>query len=509
MPKPFYITTALPYVNAKPHMGHASEFIRADAIARFKKSSGFEVFFNTGTDEHGQKIYDTALQLKLTPQAYVDDMASKFKEILPALGISEDIRFTRTTDAHHMKAAQEFWRIVDKNGYIYKKNYSIKYCVGCELEKTESELVNGHCPLHPLQELELIEEENYFFKFSAFQKQLLALYDKGDKAKLPFVIPESRQKEIRAFVERGPQDFSISRLKTKMPWGVAVPGDDSQVMYVWFDALVNYVSAVGWPDDVVSGPEGAFKVPGSFQKWCVETGGMVQYCGKDNLRQQSAMWQAMLMAAGLPSSQTVIVDGFVTADGGVKMSKSLGNVIDPLALIAEFGTDAMRYYCLRELHPFEDSPATVERFKDAYNSNLANGLGNLVSRVMKMASANLEKSPVLESDDATTTNVVAATDPVSPFPADFTAAMERYDIQSACHIIWKQIAEADGLIQEKKPFSLIKTDKAAGQAVIADLCTRLYAIAQMLSPIMPATATKIKELVRSNKMPDAPLFLRK
>lgn len=485
MSKPFYITTTLPYVNSVPHIGHALEFVRADAIARWKKLNGFDVFFNTGTDEHGLKVYKKAGELGIDPQTYVDQAAEKFKEILPVLGMSPDINFIRTTDPHHIKAAQEFWRLVDKNGYIYKKNYSVKYCVGCELEKTESELVEGKCPLHPLQDLELIQEENYFFKFSAFQNKLLELYKKPS-----FVIPESRQKEIRAFVERGPEDFSVSRLKSKMPWGIAVPGDDAQVMYVWFDALVNYVSAIGWPDDVVAGKS----VPGSFQKWCVETGGMVQYCGKDNLRQQSAMWQAMLMAAGLPSSQTIVIDGFATGDGGVKMSKSLGNVVDPLELVKEFGTDAMRYYCLRELHPFEDSPATADRFKDAYNANLANGLGNLVSRVMKMASANLDKAPII---------------PDNTIPGDFKVAMEKYDIQSACHIIWKQIAEADGLIQEKKPFSLVKTDKAAAQAIIADLCVRLYTIGRMLNPIMPATSLAIKSLVKENKMPDAPLFLRK
>ena len=485
MPKPFYITTTLPYVNAEPHIGFAAELIRADAIARWKKLTGFEVFLNTGTDEHGLKIFQKAEQQQMDPQAYVDKAAAKFKELLPILGVSTDANFVRTTDPHYIMAAQEFWRIVDKNGYIYKKNYSIKYCVGCELEKTESELVDGKCPLHPLQNIELINEENYFFKFSAFQKQLLELYKKP-----LFVVPESRQKEIRAFVERGPEDFSVSRLKSKMPWGIPVPGDDSQVMYVWFDALVNYISAPGWPDDMVNGT----KTAGSFKKWCVDTGGMVQYCGKDNLRQQSAMWQAMLMAAGLPASQTIVVDGFVTGDGGVKMSKSLGNTVDPIALVKEFGTDAMRYYCLRELHPFEDTACTPERFKDAYNSGLANGLGNLVSRVMKMASTNLSSVPNI---------------PDNTIPDDYKEAINRYDIQSAMHIVWKHIAEADQLIQEKAPFKLIKTDKAAAEKIISDLCARIYTVGRMLNPLMPATSAAIKSLVKENKMPEQPLFLRK
>ncbi len=502
MSKPFYITTTLPYVNAEPHIGHALEFVRADSIARWKKLCGFEVFFNTGTDEHGLKIYNKAKEQGIDPQAYVDQAASKFKEILPILGISPDVKFVRTTDTHHIKAAQEFWRLVDKNGYIYKKNYSVKYCVGCELEKTESELVDGKCPLHPTQGLELIQEENYFFKFSAFSQKLLDLYKRGGDVtgdvRLSFVIPESRQKEIRTFVERGPEDFSVSRLKSKMPWGIPVPGDEAQVMYVWFDALVNYVSTIGWPDDVVEGKS----VPGSFKKWCVDTGGMVQYCGKDNLRQQSAMWQAMLMAAGLPSSKTVIIDGFATGDGGIKMSKSLGNTVDPVALAKEFGTDAMRYYCLRELHPFEDTACSADRFKDAYNAGLANGLGNLVSRVMKMVETN-----EISIDAAQTEN------DVSPISTDYQNGLSEYNLKKSMDAIWNTIAESDKIIQEKQPFKLMKsteaTEKAEGKACIQNLLKNVRSIGVALQPFMPATAKTILGCVTSGKMPAQPLFLRK
>ncbi len=382
--KPFYITTTLPYVNAEPHIGHALEFVRADVIARYKKLMGFDVFFNTGTDEHGVKIYQKAIQEHLDPQTYVDAAAAKFREMLPRLGIMSEITFTRTTDPHHVLAAQEFWKIADKNGLIYKKNYSIKYCVGCELEKTESELVDGRCPLHPLQSIEVIEEENYFFRFSVYQKALMDLYERGAsseanaESKHSFVIPNSRLNEIRAFVERGLEDFSVTRLASKMPWGIAVPGDPTHVMYVWFDALVNYISAIGWPHDQKT-----------FVKWWTETGGAAQYCGKDNLRQQSAMWQAMLMAVGLTPSRVIVINGFVTGEGGVKMSKSLGNTVNPMNVVAEFGTDAFRYFVTKELHPFEDSPFTIEKFKEAYNAGLANGIGNLTSRIMKMAEAHM------------------------------------------------------------------------------------------------------------------------
>ncbi len=460
-------------------MGHALEFVRADIIARYKKLLGYEVFFNTGTDEHGQKIYQKALDNKQTPQEFADFYAGKFKELLSLLGVSEDVNFIRTTDAGHIKTAQEFWKLCDKNGYIYKKNYQVKYCVGCELEKTDSDLVDGKCADHPNLELELRAEENYFFKFSTLQDKLQVFYKKNPN----FVIPAFRYNEIKKFVEAGLQDFSISRLKTKMPWGIDVPGDETQVMYVWFDALVNYISAIGWPDDLEK-----------FNKWQVETGGMVQYCGKDNLRQQSAMWQGMLLAAGLPNSQCVIIDGFVTAAGGVKMSKSLGNVVSPVDIIKEYGTDALRYYVAREAHPFEDSPFTPEGFKEAYNANLANGLGNLVSRVMKMAETNLS-GPV--------------TVPDKTIPQEFFDLLEKFEIQKASDLVWLKIAEADKMIQETQPFKLVKTDKEKGVEIIKDLVVKLYTIGRMLNPILPETSQKIKDLVKANKSPAAPLFLRK
>lgn len=506
-PKPFYITTTLPYVNADPHIGFAMEIIRADIIARFKKLSGHEVFFNTGTDEHGLKIYQKANEQGVNPRRYVDEYAAKFKALIPALGIIPEIVFTRTTDPHHIMAAREFWKSVDKNGYIYKKNYSVKYCVGCELEKTESELVDGHCSLHPLQELELIQEENYFFKFSAFQKRLLKSYENNSR----FVVPASRLNEIKAFVERGLEDFSISRLKSKMPWGIAVPDDPDHVMYVWFDALVNYVSAVGWPDRM-----------DNFKKWCIDTGGMVQYCGKDNLRQQAAMWQAMLMAAGLPPSQTIVIDGFVTGQGGVKMSKSLGNTIDPLDIVKEYGTDALRYYVARELSPFEDSPFTLEKFKEAYNAHLANGLGNLVSRIMKMAEANNVLINVAEARQSVEPRDVAKLPStaisgtlvgdkriVGRINTNLNSAVDIFDLQSAMNIIWSRISSLDEKIQKEQPFKLIKENKEKGIKVIEGIVKELFNIAKLLESFMPDTSKKIQDLILANKMPLTPLFMRK
>jgi methionyl-tRNA synthetase len=490
--KPFYITTTLPYVNAEPHIGFAMEIIRADVIARYKKLAGHEVFFNTGTDEHGIKIYRKAKEQGMEPQAYVDGLAEKYKILYPALGLATNekgitFNFIRTTDPHHVKAAQEFWKIVDKNGYIYKKNYSIKYCVGCELEKTESELVDGRCPIHPLMELEIIQEENYFFKFSAFQQKLLDLYEKNPS----FVIPDFRFNEIKAFVGRGLEDFSISRLATKMPWGIPVPGDENQVMYVWFDALVDYISAIGWPDDEVQGTISA----GAFKKWWVESGGVVQYCGKDNLRQQSAMWQSMLMAAGLTPSQTIVINGFITGEGGLKMSKSLGNTVDPLEIVRGYGTDALRYFVIRELSPFEDSPFSMAMFEQAYNAGLANGIGNLTSRVMKMANANLK--PI--------------TLPAIELPVEFKTAVERFDLKGAADIIWSKISVLDGLIQKEEPFKKVKEEvtKAHALEIIEKLVIGLAEVTVMLEPILPESAKVIWECIKENKVPEKALFMRK
>lgn len=478
MSKSFYLTTTLPYVNAPLHLGHALEFVRADALARYKKLAGFDVYFNTGTDEHGSKIYEKAKEKGITTQEFVDQGFVIFQEQLKIFGVSDDLHFIRTTDSRHEKAVQEFWQRVNDNGYIYKKSYQAKYCVGCESEKTDSELDENHeCPLHPGQPLSLINEENYFFKYSAFTDKLLNFYKENPQ----FVVPDFRLTEIKNFVEAGLQDFSISRLKSKMPWGILVPGDSEQVIYVWFDALVNYLSTLGWPTDLEN-----------FEKYWVN-GTPTQYCGKDNLRFQSAMWQAMLMAAGLPNSQQIIINGFITGEGGLRMSKTLGNVVDPRDIAKEYGTDALRYFLLREISSFEDSPFTLERFKESYNSGLANGLGNLSSRILTLAEKYLETCPEI------------------PEKTDFTEYFkfyEEFDIKKAMDYIWDKIQILDRRIQEEEPFKVIKVDEVKGKEMIKNLVLDLYQIARMLNPVMPKTNVKLKKLIKENKKPAEPLFLR-
>jgi methionyl-tRNA synthetase len=475
MSKKFYITTTLPYVNADPHIGFALEIIQADVLARYHLLLGEDVFFNTGTDEHGLKIYREARKEKKDIQKYVDENAKKFDNLKKALNLSYN-NFIRTSDKHHKEAAKDFWKRCQKNGDIYKGKQKIKYCVGCELEKTESELVNNHCPIHPNLKLEIIEEENYFFRFSKYQKSLLKLYKKNPN----FVVPQTRLKEIANFVSRGLKDFSISRLKTKLPWGVEVPDDPEHVMYVWFDALINYISAIGWPKD-----------ENEFKKWWPG----VQVAGKDNLRQQSAMWQAMLMSAGLPNSKQIFIHGFITSEGK-KMSKSLGNVVDPFEVVQKYGTDPVRYYLLREIPAYGDGDFSVQRFKELYNADLANGLGNLVARVAKLCETIQFDRPFKPSM-AVQNNLTKG---------GFEKHMEDFEFNLALEEIWREIKDTDVLIDEKRPWD---QDTSERKTILLEIVPRILAISKALKLFLPETAEKIEKQFAGPKIKaQKPLFPR-
>jgi len=493
MQKVFYLTTTLPYINAPLHMGHALEFIKADTIARYKKLQGFDVYFNTGTDEHGMKIFERAKEEGLSVQEFVDRGFEIFKEQLKMFGVDESIiHYIRTTDKNHENAVKEFWKRVYGNGFIYKKTYQAKYCVGCESEKTDSELEKGECSLHLGKELKIINEENYFFKYSEFGDRLLEFYDDNSD----FVIPEFRLNEIKNFVKAGLRDFSISRLKDKMPWGIEVPGDDTQVIYVWFDALVNYISTLGWgatPSAFGISPL-TDKEASLFKKYWVN-GNPTQYCGKDNTRFQASMWQAMLMAAGIPNSHQIIVNGFITGEGGIRMSKTLGNGIDPREIVKEYGTDALRYFLLREVSSFEDSPFTMERFKYAYNSGLANGLGNLVSRIMTMS---VNYGVKLTEEELSI-----------KYYENSVADLESYDINKFINYIWDSLSSLDEYIAKNEPFKKIKINKEEAEKDVHYLLFNLYKAVLAIEPFLPETSLKIKELIKQNKKPEAPLFIRK
>lgn len=466
--KPFYITTTIPYVNADPHIGFALEVIQADTLARSKRLEGAEVFFNTGSDEHGQKIFEAAEKAGQGTQEYVDHYAQEFFKLKSALDLSND-SFTRTTNPAHESAAQEMWKRCKEKGDIYEKEFEGLYCVGCERYLTERDMVDGKCAIH-LKEPELRKEKNWFFRLSRYQDEIKAYLEREGS-----VIPEWRREEAINFVKEGLEDFSISREKEKLSWGVPVPDDETQVMYVWFDALTNYISCLGWPNE-----------GGNFEKFWTN-GYTQQMAGKDQVRFQSIMWQGILLSAGLKLTDQVFYHGFINS-GGQKMSKSLGNVINPYELVEKYGTDATRYLILRHVHSTEDSDITWERLDEWYNAHLANGLGNLVSRIMTLSEANVS-SPVSipEWEDM----------------EEYFARLNRCEFNAACDYVWERIAELDKEIQEKKPWA------SKDPAVISDLVVKLYSIARLINPLMPGTSAKIKALIKENKKPEAPLFSRK
>jgi methionyl-tRNA synthetase len=472
--RPFYITTTLPYVNADPHIGFAFELVEADIVARWQRLMKRDVFFTTGTDEHGQKIFQKAQEEGRDVQEYTDYYAKEFSRLKEGLDLSYDA-FIRTTNAEHVKAAQEMWKRCDAKGDIYKKKYKGLYCVGDEMFLRESDLVNGRCPNHPNTDPIEIEEENYFFKLSNYQSKLEAYLSDPLQT-----MPDSHRKWALDFVTSGLEDLSISRSRERLSWGIPVPGDETQVMYVWFDALTNYISTLGWP-----------KEEGNFSKFWKD-GETVQLAGKDQVRFQSVIWQAMLMSADIKNTDKIVYHGFITS-GGQKMSKSLGNVIDPFTLIKEYGSDAVRYYLARHVHPFEDSDVTLEHFKEIYNANLANGLGNLVSRIMQLAQTHLEAPVALEYEG---------------YPKEFSDAIEGYNVALACDNMFRRIQALDQEIARTEPYKVVKTDPEKGRELITKMVKELAAIDLMLEPIMPQTSKKIIEAIVANKKPEN-LFARK
>ncbi len=466
---PKYITTTLPYVNASPHMGHALEFVQADTLARYYRLMGHEVFFNTGADEHGQKVAKKADEAGVDRQSYTDKYAAEFDNLQTAFNLSWT-NFIRTTNPEHKAAAQHIWKLCEENGDIYKKKYQGLYCVGCESFKVDSDLVDGKCPEHGT-EPEAIEEENYFFKLSNYQDYLLEyLSNEGE------VVPEFRRQEALRFVEGGLEDLSISREKSRMDWGVPVPGDDEHVMYVWFDALTNYISTLGWPEDKA----------GQFKKFW-DDGSTLQLAGKDQIRFQSVIWQAMLKSAGIQATDRVFYHGFINSDGQ-KMSKSIGNVIDPYEIVDKYGTDAARYIMLRHVHPTDDSDITWEKMDEWYTANLVNGLGNLTARIMKMAETHLD-API-ERPEA------------QGFAPEYIDALDCYNFQGAMDFVWGKVQALDEKITETEPFKLVKEDKEAAVAIIKELLHELYIIGRMLNPVLPEANVILKQAILENKKPD-------
>lgn len=466
----FYLTTTLPYVNSDPHIGFALELVQADALVRFRRSAGEEVFFNTGTDEHGQKIYEAAEKAGKSTQEYVDYYANEFQKLKGTLGLSDDLHFIRTTSPQHKLAAEEMWKRCMAKGDIYKKPFEGLYCVGCEKFLTKKEIIDDLCHIHKTAP-ELLKEENYFFKFSKYQEKLLEYLNRPD-----VIIPEWRRIEAINFAKEGLDDFSISRERAKLTWGIPVPNDDTQVMYVWFEALINYISTLGWPDDK----------SGNFKKFW-EEGYTLQMAGKDQVRFQSLMWQAILMSADIKNTDQVFYHGFINS-GGQKMSKSIGNVISPYELVQKYGTEATRYLLLRHVHSTEDTDVTWEKLDEWYTAGLVNGIGNLVARIMKLAESYLSES-VLVNIEGT-------------YPGEIETYIKDFDYNAALNMIWEQIQRVDQHITDKEPFKVIKVDPAEGEQMIRELTQDLFVIAHQLAPFMPATSETIKTAIVANKKPE-------
>jgi methionyl-tRNA synthetase len=470
MAKKFYVTNAIPYVNGVPHLGHTLEFVIADVINRYHQLYGDEVKFTCGSDENGQKILEAAKEEKLTPQEVTDKYTKSFQNHLKNLNVHFDVWRRGSDKKLHWPGVTELWKRAVKNGDIYKKKYKGLYCVGCEQFYKKNELKDGKCPEH-LKKPEVVEEENYFFKLSKYQDKLLKLIE-NDELK---IYPKIRKNETLGFIKQGLDDFSVSRPKERLGgWGIPVPEDESQVMYVWFDALTIYMTAVGWGYDEKL-----------WQKWWPAD---IHVIGKGIYRFHTVYWPAMLMSAALPLPKAVLVHGYVTS-GGQKMAKSLGNVIDPEEILKKYGTDSVRYYLLKEIPTQSDGDFTEARFKEVYNADLANGLGNLTARIISMAHkftegklAKVDKNP--------------AKHPLQIFEkqtwSDLDKHIQAYEFHRALTSIWRLIHKVDKYIDENRPWELAKQGKQKEiNWVVYGLLDVLKDIAWLIYPFMPQTANQI------------------
>lgn len=463
--RPFYITTPIYYINDAPHLGHAYTTVACDVFARTMRMRGRDVRFLTGTDEHGQKALKTATGLGETPRTLADRMVVRYREAWKALGITHD-DFIRTTEARHVEGAQEMWRRLQAAGDLYEGSYEGRYCVGCENYYTESQLVDGKCPTHE-QPLELVKEASWFFRLSRYQQPLLDFY----RSRPDFVVPETRMNEVVSFVEMGLEDISVSRM---IPWGVPVPGDEKHVLYVWLDALSNYVTALGF------GPGS----PNGFSPfWPAD----LQVLGKDIVRFHAVYWPAFLMSAGLEPPKQMLCHGWWLKDKQ-KMSKTLGNVADPVKLAQWFGADAVRYYLMREIRLGADGNYSEEALLDRVNTDLANDLGNTLSRITKIVSANLAgRVP----HGLTHGQALAAV--AKEAWLGWYAAMNEWNPQGALESAWTLLSATNKFLMTEEPWKLAKSegDSAHLAAVMHDAAEAMRHVAVMVAPVMPSSAREI------------------
>ena len=464
-----YLTTAIPYVNGAPHIGHAMDYCLADVCARYHKLLGDEVRLQAGTDEHGGKIAQKAEEQNLAVKEYVDKNSGVFRDFIAKLNV-EYTDFVRTTDEWHEKRCQEIWRRLKK--HIYKAEYEGWYCMGCERYITEKECEENHgvCPDHQ-KPYEKLKEENYYLRIADFRERIFEAIDSG-KMK---ILPEFRKKEVLRLLEESP-DVSISRPISQLKWGVRVPDDDSQVMYVWMDALANYITVLGYPEKDIT-------------EWWPAT---AQFMGKDVLRFHAIIWPAMLLGLGLELPRAIVSHGMILADGQ-KMSKSIGNVVNPVEVIDKHGIEAFRYYFLRHVDTFNDSDFTWEKFENAYSNELANDLGNLVQRLATLA----HKNKIKEIKQAP-----------SKLPKEYTDLMDNYEYSKAFDYTWESVQMLNRKIDEEKPWSLAKNGESLKlEECMNGLILGLLNVSKMLVPFLPITAERIQDIFSGEIMPpEVPLF---
>ena len=476
-----YITTAIPYVNGKPHIGHAMDYLLADVWARYQRQLGKVVRFQTGVDEHGNKIAAKAAELGMTPQQYTDSVYGSFLDFIQRLEV-DSTDFIRTTDIKHKAAVQYIWQQLEKAGLIYKGSYEGWYCQGCEAFITDKEAAdnNGICPDHqtPYQRL---SEENYYFKASAFTLDITKAIESG-KMK---IVPNFRKKEFLELIKDGLADVSVSRPAKSLSWGVPVPSDPNQVMYVWLDALSNYITVLGYPSD-----------PLWKDFWPAD----VQVVGKDILRFHAGIWPAMLLALGLPLPKTLLVHGHITS-GGAKMSKSIGNVVDPIEILDNFGPEALRYFFLRHIPTQDDGDFSWDRFEASYNGELGNDLGNLVQRVAAMATRYQA-------------GVLGDLPPSRHDMGPYRAAIESLEFNRALDEVWVIVRALNQYIDRVKPWEVAKRRESDIEAeahlaeILAHAAGTLLQVADLLLPFLPTTARSIKNIFASGVVPAdvQPLF---